>query len=131
MRTRRPGGFTMIEILMVLVLLAVGMAMSMGLFISAMKDARVKQCRANMQAIANCEEEYKYKSAGHTYTTVLANLTGNFPVVPKCPNGGTYSATISTGASTSQSGQTVPAGGLVISCSVGTDGKFAQTIDAQ
>ena len=131
MRNRNTRGFTFIESLVMLLILAIGMAISIPLFISGMKDAQSKQCRANMQAIANAEEQYKYKSSTHTYTTALTNLVGDFPVVPVCPNGGTYSATISDGTATSQSGQTVPAGMLVISCTISADGKFAQTIDAQ
>jgi len=116
---------------MMVLVMAVGMAVTIPVFIVAMKDARAKQCRANMQAIANAEEQYKIKAVPHVYTTTLANLVGDFPVVPVCPNGGTYSATISNGASVSQSGQTIPSGGLLISCSVAADGKFAPTIDSQ
>src|SRR2546423_1882934 len=123
-------GFTMVEILMVLVILAVGMAVSIPLFVSAMKDAQSKQCRSNLQVIANAEEEYKYKSATHVYTTTLSNLTGN-PVIPTCPNGGTYSVVISDGTARAQSGQSIPVGGLLISCSLPADGKYAPTIDAQ
>jgi prepilin-type N-terminal cleavage/methylation domain-containing protein len=127
---RARKGFTMVEILMVLVILAVGMAISIPVFINATKDAQSKQCRANMQVIANAEEEYKYKSATHVYTTTLSNLTA-VPVVPICPNGGSYSVVISDGTAHAQSGQTVPAGNLVISCSLPADGKYAPTIDAQ
>ena len=129
-RSKRKG-FTLIESLVMLVILAVGMAVSIPMFISAMSDAQSKQCRANMQAIANAEEQYKIKTVPHVYATALTNLVGDFPVVPVCPSGGTYSAAISNGASTSQSGQTVPSGGLVISCTVNADGKFAPTIDTQ
>jgi hypothetical protein len=96
-----------------------------------MKDAQTKQCRANMQAIANAEEQYKIKTVPHLYTTTLANLVGDFPVVPVCPNGGTYTAAISNGVLTAQNGQTVPSGRIIISCSVSGDGVFAPTIDAQ
>jgi hypothetical protein len=107
------------------------MAVTIPLFVSAMKDGMKKQCRSNMQAIADAEQQYKIKNATHVYTTSLTDLVGDFPVVPKCPNGGTYSVTISDGTATAQSGQTVPAGKIVISCSASGDGKFAQTIDSQ
>jgi len=124
-------GFTLIESLIMLVILAVGMAVTIPLFVTAMSDGKKKQCRANMQAIADAEQQYKIKSATHVYTTALTNLVGDFPVVPVCPNGGTYTVTISDGTATAQSGQTVPAGKLVISCSSSGDGRFAQTIDSQ
>ena len=131
MSTRHQRGFTLIESLVMLLILAIGMAVSIPLLLSGMKDAQQKQCRSNMQAIANAEEQYKVKASPHAYTTALSNLVGDFPVVPICPNGGTYTVTISNGSATSQSGQTVPTGMLVISCSIANDGKFAPTIDAQ
>ena len=130
MRTRTRCGFSLIEVLVVLLITGIGLAVSIPLFVSAMNAAKSRQCRSYLQAIANAEEQYKIKSSGHTYTTTLSNLVGDFPVVPICPNGGAYSATVSDGTATSQSGQTVPAGKLVISCSVSGDGKFAQTIDS-
>ena len=131
MRYRAVQAFTLIESLVMLLILAIGMAVSIPLFISGMKDAQMKQCRANMQTIANAEEQYKIKASPHAYTTAVSNLVGDFPVVPVCPNGGTYTVAISDGTATSQSGQTVPTGMPVISCTVSNDGKFAPTIDAQ
>ena len=129
MRKNARSGFTLVESLMMLLIMAVGMAVSIPLFVSAMNDSKKKQCRSNMQAIANAEEQYKIKAVPHVYTTALTNLVGDFPVVPICPNGGTYSVIISNGTATAQSGQTIPTGGLLVSCSVSGDGKFAQQID--
>jgi type II secretory pathway pseudopilin PulG len=133
MKNKNIHGFTLVESLVMLLIFAVGMAISVPLFVSAMKDAQTKQCRANMQAIANAEEQYKIKSATvpRQYTTTLTNLIGDFPVVPVCPNGGTYTATISNGTATAQNGQTVPLNRIIISCSFPADGKFAPTIDPQ
>lgn len=131
MNRRLKTGFTLVESLVMVLILAIGMAVSIPLFVSALKDSQSKQCRANMQAIANAEEQYKIKTAGHAYTTQLTALVGDFPVVPICPNGGTYTATVSNGTALSQSGKIVPAGNLIISCSKSTDGKFAPTIDSQ
>ncbi|HLJ54551.1 MAG TPA: type II secretion system protein [Chthonomonadaceae bacterium] len=129
MRKSAPRGFTLLESLIVLLIMGIGMAVSVPLFISAMKDSQMKQCRSNMMAIANAEEQYKIKTVPHAYTTALTNLVGDFPVVPVCPNGGTYSVTISDGTKTAQNGQTVPSGNIIISCSVSNDGKYAQQID--
>ena len=131
MRKKTRTGFTLVESLMMVLVMAVGMAVSIPLFVSAMNDSKKKQCRANMQAIANAEEQYKIKTVPHTYTTALTNLVGDFPVVPICPNGGTYTVTISNGSAMAQSGQTIPTGGLLVTCSVSGDGKFAQQIDTQ
>jgi len=124
-------GFTLVEALITVLIMGIGMAVAIPLFVSAMKDAQKKQCRANMQSIANAEEQYKIKTVPHTYTTALTNLVGDFPVIPVCPNGGTYTASISDGTALSQSGQTVPSGVIIISCSVSNDGIFAQQVDTQ
>ena len=130
-RCFRGRGFTLIEVMIVVLILSIAMAVSLPMFVSAMNDAKTKQCRANMITIANSEEQYKIKSATHTYTTTLANLVGDLPVVPLCPNGGAYTVTISNGSATSQSGQTVANGGLVILCSASGHGKLAPSIDQQ
>lgn len=131
MHPSRHNGFTLIEVMIVVLIASIVLAVSLPMFISAMNDAKTKQCRANMLAIANSEEQYKIKSSTHTYTTTLASLVGDLPVVPVCPNGGIYTVTISNGSQTSQSGQTVPSGGLIVSCSASGHGKLAPTIDQQ
>ena len=119
----------MTEMVVVVIIFLVMMAVAMPLYLSATADAQAKDCRSNLQTIANLEQEYKVKSSGHAYTTTLSNLSSIVPTVPICPNGGTYSITISDGTATAQNGQTVPLGGLVVSCSASGHGKFALNID--
>src|SRR5437764_14894717 len=110
MKMRTVRAFTLIEGLVMLLIVAIGMAVSIPLFISGMKDANAKKCRANMQAIAKAEQQYKIKASPHAYTTDLSKLVGDFRVSPICPNVGTYNITISDGTSASRGNQTVPAG---------------------
>jgi type IV pilus assembly protein PilA len=125
-------GFTLIELLIVILILAILMAIALPLYLAAVTDAEVKSCRANMQTISNAEAAFKTSISPHVYTTNLANLSTNIgSVSPVCPSGGTYTVTVSTGTSTSNGGVTVPAGGLVVSCSVGAHGVFAPGIDGQ
>ncbi len=121
--------FTLIELLAVAICLAVMMAIATPLYLSAVANAQMSECRSNMQTIANIEREYKIQSATHTYTTSLTTLSAQMPTVPVCPSGGTYTITISSGTATAQNGQTVPNGGLVVSCSASGHGKFAPGID--
>ena len=127
-RPRFRSGFTMVEMLAVLLIVSILMAVTIPFFLSAQNDANKKQCRADMITIGNSEEQYKIKGATHVYTTTLSSLT---PPVPVCPAGGTYSVVISNGASIAQNGQAVPNGCLVISCSSSTHGKYVPTIDAE
>src|SRR5436305_7989957 len=102
-------GFTMIEMLVVMILIVVGMAVAAALFNPAMADSRAKQCYADQEQLANAEEQYKLSVAGHTYTTTVSNLASYGTGVPICPDGGTYSVTISDGTATAKNGTTVPA----------------------
>jgi type IV pilus assembly protein PilA len=129
-RTRRRGAFTLIELLIVILVLAILMAVALPLYLAAVTDSQLKTCRANMQTIANAEAAWKTADSSHAYTTTLSNLNANLGATPVCPTGGTYSVAISTGSSTSN-GKAVPSGGIVISCSAAGHGTFAPGIDAQ
>src|SRR5213080_1594856 len=113
-RKKNRKGFTLIELLIVILVLAILMAVALPLYLAAVSDSQVKTCRANMQTIANAEAAFKTADTAHNYTTNLSNLNTNLGATPVCPSAGTYSVTISTGSSTANNGQTVPAGGLVI-----------------
>lgn len=106
--------------------------MATTMYLSATADAKKRNCRAVMQIIANSEEEYKIRSSAspRAFTTNLANLASITPAIPPCPNGGMYTIMISDGTATAQNGQTVPIGGVIISCSASGHGKFALNVDS-
>src|SRR5437764_7054991 len=128
-RARRKG-FTLIELLIVILVLAILMAVALPLYLAAVTDSQVKTCRANMQTISNAEAAWKTSDTTHAYTTTLSNLNANLGATPVCPSGGTYSVTLSTGSSTSN-GHTIPAGGIVVSCTSTGHGTFAPGYDSQ
>src|SRR2546421_3752814 len=127
---RRRKAFTLIELLIVILVLAILMAVALPLYLAAVSDAQVKTCRSNMQTVANAEAAYKTQNAAHTYTTTLANLNSNLGATPVCPSAGTYAVAISDGTNQSN-GKTVPAGGLIVSCTATGHGTFAPGIDSQ
>lgn len=124
------SGTTLIEMLVVTLIFSVMMAIGTSLFLSAVADSATKECRANMMTVANIDQEYMVKSSSHAYTTSISALSSQVPFVPKCPDGGTYTITISTGTSIASNGQTVPAGKILISCSTAGHGVFAPDIDS-
>jgi type IV pilus assembly protein PilA len=130
-RDPKRRAFTLIELLIVILVLAILMAVALPLYLAAVSDSQVKTCRANMQTIANAEAAYKTSDSAHLYTTTLSNLNTNLGATPVCPSGGTYAVVISTGSSTASNGGTVPSGGIVISCSATGHGVFAPGIDSQ
>jgi Tfp pilus assembly protein PilE len=120
---------TLAELITTALILAIMMAIAAPTFLAAVNAAQQDDCHANMEAIANAEEQYRIKSAGHAYTTRLSDLSSLVPGVPVCPGGGTYQVTLSDGTAKAQNGQTVPKGGLVVSCSLLGHGKYAPGID--
>jgi len=124
--------FTLIELLIVILILAILMAVALPLYLAAVNDSEVKTCRANMQTISNAEAAFKTSNAPHVYTTNLSNLSNNIGVIQSsCPSGGTYSVTLSSGSDTANNGTTVPAGGLIVNCTATGHGVFAPGIDSQ
>lgn len=91
-------GFTLVEMLVVLLIMVVGMVVAVPLFQQAGTDAQRSACRANMQALASAQRIYKLKDAGiigHTpaYAQTLTALQTRAQASPVCPTGGTYSFT--------------------------------------
>src|SRR5207249_2933663 len=106
---RRPqngAGFTLIEMLVVVVILAVLMAVALPLYLGATFNSEIATCRANMQSIADAEAAYRTRTATHMFTTVLSDLNGDLLSTPLCPNSGTYSAEISDGTLLAKNGRT-------------------------
>ncbi len=90
------AAFTLIEMLVVVLILAILMSVALPLYIDAAKNSAIKACRANMQTIADAEVAYKVKNPSHVFTTDLSSsgalvADGNLTIMPVCPNGGTYS----------------------------------------
>jgi type II secretory pathway pseudopilin PulG len=128
-RRVRKRGFTMVEIVVGVVITGCTMTSAMVLFSGATTNAHTKQCRENMMAISNLEQAHRIKDYTHTYTTSLATLKSEGNPVPTCPDGGSYTVTLSDGTKTAQNGQTIPAGRVIVTCSSSTHGKFALDID--
>src|SRR3989440_10927163 len=93
---RQRKAFTLIELLIVILILAILMAVALPLYLAAVTDSQIKTCRANMQTIANAEAAYKTANSTHAYTKNIANLASNIgSLSPGCPTAGIYSLPIS------------------------------------
>ena len=116
---RNKKGFTLVELLVVVLILATLMAVALPLYLSSVADSSKKTCRSNMQSIANAAQAWKVKNRAADFTTLtISALTPDLGAVPTCPDGGTYS--ISTSGTVNDEGgtaTTIPTGSLGISCS--------------
>lgn len=86
----RRRGFTMIELLVVILILAILMAVALPLYLRAVRDSQRQTCRSNMQTIANACQAYKVRSASHAYPTAVSDLVGtsndyDLQAAPRCP----------------------------------------------
>ncbi len=94
-------GFTLVELLVVVLILAILMAVAIPAYLNAVSESKRRTCRANMQTLAHAEQAFLLRSTntGHVYTSQLSDLTtgsqsgtpGDLQALPTCPNGGTYS----------------------------------------
>lgn len=126
---RSKRGFTLMDMVVGAAVTCVAMAIAVCTFASACTAKDSIRCHDNLEQVANLEMEYRVQSSTHSYTTTVSALNSEAPGLPVCPDGGTYSVTISTGTSIAQNGQTVPAGKIVIACSCAGHGVYAPEID--
>ncbi|MDO8586074.1 MAG: prepilin-type N-terminal cleavage/methylation domain-containing protein [Armatimonadota bacterium] len=112
-RKKRSAGFTLIEIMIVVLIIAILLAIAIPNFLRARETSRAKSCQANMRQIETAKEQWAMDNKkAATDTPVAADLVteymrGTEDVLPGCPSSGTYTiANLSTRPS----------------CSIGTNG---------
>lgn len=124
----RQRGFTLIEILIVLLILSVFMAVSFPIYLSAVSDSQKKTCRANMQSIANGVRAARIKFSFSDFSPLLGSISTSLEpdlaTLPICPNGGAYSINVASASTT----------GFLVSCSYSgptAHGTFEPGIDSR
>jgi prepilin-type N-terminal cleavage/methylation domain-containing protein len=93
---RRRKGFTLVELLVVVLILAILMAVAIPAYLAAISESQYRTCRANMQTLSHAEQAWLLRSPTHTYDPNLTDLVGvgntfDLQAMPVCPNGGAYS----------------------------------------
>ena len=129
---RRQRGFTLVELLVVILIISVLMSVALPLYLSVLLQARQRVCRSNLQTIANTVVAARVKNGASDFSgwngTSVAFLVSSTPdkvpditTVPICPNCGTY--TIAQG----NSGDNTT---FKVVCNVGTHGTYQPGIDS-
>jgi len=121
----RSRAFTLIELLVVVLILAILMAVSIPLYLSAVADSQKKTCRSNMQTIANAVQASRVKGQLPDYSTFVGSVTttleADLQAIPVCPTSGIY--TITNGSSGSAST-------FKVVCTAAGHGSFEPGVDS-
>ena len=130
---KRRRGFTLVELLVVVLILATLMAVALPLYLSSVADSAKKTCRANMQSIANAAQAWKVKNDQQTFSGLtLTALNPDLGATPQCPSAGTYTIAL-TGTELDSNGntQTIPTNGIGIQCSYSGHNGFIPGVMAE
>lgn len=86
---RKRAGFTLIELMIVIAIIAILAAVLVPNFIRARAQGQLTACEANLRTIATSMEMYSVDYDGH-YPPAISQLTPNYlKTMPECPAAGT------------------------------------------
>ncbi|MBC7246356.1 MAG: prepilin-type N-terminal cleavage/methylation domain-containing protein [Actinobacteria bacterium] len=94
----REGGFTLIELMIVILIIGILVGIAVPVFLAARGNAQEKTCKANMKTIKTQSNVYAASHNG-TYPTALGDLAPfieNLASITHCPDTGTISYSFST-----------------------------------
>lgn len=92
MRIARKNGFTLIEILIVIAIIAVLMAIAIPNMMKARDASQRKACLSNLREISQAKEQYAMEHGKKEHDAVVWSVIvpDYLKVVPICPLGGEY-----------------------------------------
>jgi prepilin-type N-terminal cleavage/methylation domain-containing protein len=92
MNRRRERGFTLVEIMIVVLIIGILLAIAVPNFMNARERSRANACRSNLRQIQAAKEQWAMaNNQGPTATPAGQTLCPTlFSMRPTCPSGGTY-----------------------------------------
>lgn len=95
---RRTKGFTLVEMLAVVIIIAALVAIAIPALFSAINDARSRTCAANIKNIESAEQLYFSKNQAYVdFATVSTNVAYFPDGAPVCPFAKAYTVATGTG----------------------------------
>ena len=93
----RRTGFTLVEIMIVVLIIGILLAIAIPNFVSARESARAKACVGNLKQIDSASQQYamdaKLSATGsidNIQTRLVNGTTAYLRSMPNCPESGTY-----------------------------------------
>ncbi len=97
-RSKQMAGFTLVEIMIVVLIIGILLAIAIPNFVAARESSRAKACVGNLKQIDSAEQQYAMDNKMNSTSTfsgvtvdTLSGTSGYIRVAPACPEGGTYS----------------------------------------
>ncbi|MCX8052801.1 MAG: prepilin-type N-terminal cleavage/methylation domain-containing protein [Armatimonadetes bacterium] len=88
---KRKGGFTLIEIMIVVLIISVLLAIAIPNFMRARETSRAKSCCSNLRQIETAKEQWAMDNKASDGDDVTGDLWPDYiKDEPQCPSGGDY-----------------------------------------
>jgi len=110
-RFRKSKGFTLVEIMIVVLIIGILLAIAVPNFIKARESSRKQTCIANLKQIDSAKEQCAMENKWDTaHACDFSDLVPTYvKTLPDCPSGGTYTvAGIGTAPSCTVTGHVLP-----------------------